>query len=287
MREERLEILQMVRDGVIAVEEAERLLAAIEEGDRRRGREGDRSPWEDVARGLSGIGRSAASTVQTAVRRVMRWPGAEELERVPEFSIEAGESLYVENEALGGGSIRLGSTDGDVCRVECEEEYGFVREDDGVRLRWKGGPITVHVPTSVASLSAHTMGGEIEAEAIPAPMSLQTLGGALRLLRVSAPFDATTFGGGILLRIERLPGDSKATTMGGTIDARVGPDFAGVVHASSLGGRVEFEPGLGLVRREPRGHIPDAGTIEIGREPHATSLKLESAAGRVCVRRES
>lgn len=289
MHEARIEILNLLRDGVIGTDEAERLLSALERGERRRRDGGEASPWEDVAKGMVGIGRTVASTVNQAVRaafgRARKGEPSATAERLREFTVAPGARLAVANDSFRGGAVRLVGVRGESCRVECDGGVELERDGPDVRLRWRGSGIEVQVPDALGRIQVHTTGGDLVAEGVHPSLRLDTLGGDVRLDGVEGTFEATTLGGDVRIDLSKLAGDSRVTTMGGSVEVLVDEGCAGLVRARSLGGQVEFEPGLGEVRRAPDGFAA-VGELAIGPEPHAR-LDLETAGGRITVRRKT
>src|SRR5262245_11248072 len=137
MSQERIEILKMVSDKVITVEDAERLLRALDDGERKRGE--IRRPVGVAARAIDGvseaistIGQVVHSTVEDAMEGVE--VGLDAIEYDDEsgtevgdsdFEIPAGGRLVVRRSArpgpMGSVELTLVPADGDRCSIEAGE----------------------------------------------------------------------------------------------------------------------------------------------------------------------
>jgi len=221
MSEERMQILEMVRDGKITAEEGVRLLEAVHpKAARAAGAAG--TPG---APGASGVDRddpvgSLANAVAQAIQSgdwksivgqfAGSWSGGpmHGLERKREreasgwefltlsegdhgaFELRPGDSLSVEHEA---GSVEAAATAGD-SRLELEGEathsfeiYVARKDKDVVVVCHRTAPfakmprLKLSVPRSVADVALKTAGGGLTAEAFSVPVHLKTAGGSVRV----------------------------------------------------------------------------------------------------------
>ena len=305
MREERLEILKMVSDGVIGVEDAERLLEALEAGERKAGRRkvgiedslGEMGRgFADVGRGMAGMGKTIATSVDQALRGALKSaPGASHPVTpdgpVAEIDVPAGATLRIWNSALGDGSVQLLPADGERCLVRsaavCTVRKREARRgrEECVEVLWPGGDIEVEVPRTAGSVEVKAHGGSIEAADIPVPIELTTMRGDVVLTGVSRAFSATTFAGSIEAEILEIDGPSKAASLAGNLEIRVGPEFRGVVHASSLAGELEVEDDLVVVVQPPIGRVPITAVYRIGASGEEPKLELDTKAGCISLGR--
>jgi len=167
MGQERTEILRMVAEKKISVEEAERLLRAIEDGDRLRpegtkaGQRGFRFGefLGDVGSMVQGVVEEAASGIGAAFGD--EEPGGEVLPLAGgRFEVAAGSRLMIRQRRWKGrGDLSLAGVEGSVCEL--------VGTIDGVRafaeqkrlvVTLGEGSLRVAVPASVAEMKAVTMG---------------------------------------------------------------------------------------------------------------------------------
>jgi hypothetical protein len=310
MSEERKEILRMVADRVITVDDAERLLRALAEGERReesspppppRGHRRGRARGMGMALGglgeaLAGIGPMVRAVVEDAVSGLadatleLGDDDEEGLEAVDladgRFRLEPGAKLVIRNDrrqGQGGGDLILERVEGEECELVGEEAENlrvFVGERKAV-VRWAGGLLRVRVPASVRELKAMTLGGDIEVMGVPCEQSLKTMGGGLYLREMSASFKAKTMGGGIDLSLAPTwRGSAKATSMGGTIQVQVPRGIALRVEARTMGGTIDVPSGLGRVLRT-RGTAKQKVELELGEGDSRGELELKTMGGDI------
>jgi hypothetical protein len=203
------------------------------------------------------------------------------------FSLPDDSFLVVRNsrEHPGGGSITLRPVEGDTCEVDCGGPFAVFRQGREYLVEWEYGDLTVSVPDTVGELKAETNGGDLTAGDLRTPLDLLTQGGDLRLEGVSRQATARTLGGNAWVTLLSLdPGTkSEVTTNHGDLFAGVGPEFSGVVKASTLAGEVDVEESLGRVFGAARLAMPRCLAVEIGREPRAAEITLRTLHGNVFV----
>src|SRR5215208_2960016 len=111
MGDERLEVLRMVGEKKITVEEAERLLKALDEREQRRESSGPRPEWKaglfGLGENLRGIGELIRSTVEEAVGGIgfgfeEEFGGLEEVPTVDgRFEVPEGTTLLIKKRSHG------------------------------------------------------------------------------------------------------------------------------------------------------------------------------------------
>jgi hypothetical protein len=273
MKEERLEVLRMVAEKAISVEEGERLLAALAEGEAKaRQAERDSSnPGErgrgfvDVGRGFAGMSRTIASSVQQAVRHALRNRGPVRGE-AHEMEVPPGTELVVENEP-NGGPLVLAGIPGNRMRVEPGPVVPWFREEGRIVLRSEEGRLAVLVPATVARVRGRTNDGMIKVRHVGAPLDLETLDG-----RVS-------------LELKRTVGDSRVVTLCGNLEADLGPNFSGRLLLSALDGRIDVDPDLGRFVRTGDPAAPRSAVVDVGEGDAVARLSLETASGDIRIGR--
>jgi hypothetical protein len=291
-KEERLEILKMIGDGVISAEEGERLLDAVAAGEKEA--RPDLSPLSEmvrgsveVGRGFAGVGKSIAIAVDQAVRSALGDPeaGRADLRNETDLDLLEGTELAIENIAVGEGSITLEPGRGERCRIRGEAEHQVVWEKGRARILWPGGDLVVVVPETASRVSAAAHHGHVRARGIAVPLDVETLHGHLELRGVCGQIEAETLAGNVFLEVALLDGKSEVTTMAGSIEVVLLPGFSGIVKASTLGGDISIEDGLGTVKQRPLGQVPRSAVIEVGDSPERSSLEIETASGSIVLRR--
>lgn len=304
MSEERIEILRMVADGVINVEEAERLIKALGEGDERR-RERKRtsvveSAFEGVGEAFGAIGQVVQSTVEDAMEGVEI--GLDSVNQDDEedgvkleglaFEIPLGGRVSLRQRGRTGRltpcSLLLLPTDGDTCLVEAQEDADVraYRKGSRTRIWWKRGALTVRVPKSASGVDAKVLGGDLSANALACSLSAQVLGGRMELRALQQPFECKVMGGDVRLSLSSaLTGHSSARTVGGNLVIEVPEELRASISASSTGGEVRAEEGIGKIRRDG-GKLQRRTLIELGGGGEdAAEISLKTIGGEVFVRR--
>lgn len=304
MSEEQREILKMVADKTITVEEAERLLKALEEGERAResrqpkDRGGVGAAFDALSDVLSDIGPMVRNAVEDAVSGVgfgPDEPDEEGFETVPwekgPVIIPQGATLEIVQRRTGvrhGAGLYVEGVPGDACTIEGSgaSDVRVYRQEGRVHIRWAHGDLKVCVPHTVAKVVARVMGGSIRSHEVACPVHLRTMGGNLELSGVAHPFDVKTMGGGVTLDLASgFRGDAKGHTMGGSIAATVPCDLSCTVHAVTMGGAVEIEGGMAHVQRS-KAAGKQAVRVSLGQGPVCGSIALKTMGGSITVRRK-
>lgn len=258
MDDARIEILKMVSEQKISVEEAERLLAALDAGEekRRRPTGGFWEFWKKLdTLGLDEDFRDLGEIIRREVQQAVRVPfGDHEADRGDELPVEGGRfavpagtglSLFVAQRP----DLELVATGGDTCRVD--GDLAHVRRTDDrilVELRRDGrSPARIEVPETVADLRVATAGTRIEATGLTCPSTLKSMGGDIRLVDPRADFQVRTLGGNLDARlVTPLTGAGRLDTLGGRVEVALPDAQGGRVDASSGGGPLRVDPDLGL-----------------------------------------
>jgi hypothetical protein len=298
MGDERTEVLKMVAEKKITVEEAERLLRALDEGDRRR----EQSPGKSEPRGfgLFGLGesfREMGEVIRNTVEEAVTGLGLDldlgrdGLEEVPvqdgRFEVPAGTELTIRQRF--NGSLELAPSATGACVVD--GPIASVSRGPGkmvLRLsKSERGSISVQVPSTVSALKVGVTSGEIRATSLPCAAELKTMGGELNLIKLRQKFDAHTMGGRIFLDLyPELSADSSVSTMGGKVEVAVPGGLRARIRADTLGGRVKVDPGLGEVTSRngfgEQGAVVDLGGPGASPRPE---IRVSTLGGGVRVRK--
>jgi hypothetical protein len=316
MTEERMRILEMVRDGKITAEEGARLLEALQPkaGARSDGGSGGAAgPGWNVDDPVRSIAGAVAQAIQSGDwKGVMgqfagSWSSGplHGLERKQQresegwqfltlsdgdhgtFELQSGDELSIEHEA---GSIEATAADG-AARLDLhgEETHGY-----GVYVARKEKQVvvvchrTAHfarmprlklaVPRHVASISQRTAGGGVTAEGFSVPVKLRTAGGSIRVRQqIGAAVDAKTSGGSI--KVDGTPGRIDLHTSGGSIT------FEGRTEAFNVktsGGSVRIE-GAHLVSGEHSAKTSGGSVRVLLTRDSSVAVEAKTSAGNVHV----
>jgi hypothetical protein len=248
MAEERMRILEMVREGKITAEEGARLLEALQPKTSAPGQGSAGYNRDDP---LGSIGEVVTQAIQSIDWKGMvgsfagSWSSGplNGLERKREreaegweflslsdgdhgtFELRDGDEVLVEHE---GGSVEATAADG-APRLELEGEglhdYGVyvARKDRQVVLAChrtaqhaRMPRLKLSLPRSVPNVALRTAGGSLTAEGFAVPVRLKTSGGSIRVREQrGAPVEAKTAGGSI--KVDGTPERIELHTSGGSI----------------------------------------------------------------------
>ncbi|MBN2172324.1 MAG: hypothetical protein JW819_13475 [Candidatus Krumholzibacteriota bacterium] len=311
MSDEQREILGLLAEGRIDVAEAERLLAALAAGEKRReageraaGRRqaGVQEALHSVRDTLAGIGPMMgrmAGEIATEFQKDHTFPGESEAGALPEidefedgrFAVAAGERFYIRNDKVdgpGGGDLVIAGVPGEHCELEAGEARNLrvLRSSSGPVVRWSGGPLTVRVPETAAEVLAYTLGGDARVGGVSCPVQVKSMGGDLLLTDLGRRFQAKTMGGNIRIKLGAAGCEaSEARTMGGNIRIDVGPAVPRTeAEAATMGGSILVEEAVGEVDKGSS-LGKQKWTVHLGGGEPAGSLRLRTMGGNIEIRR--
>jgi|GEM_PF-615934 len=311
MNEERKEVLRLLAEGVIDVDGAEKLLKALEDGERGRARS-ERSEgggrhirhgaligaglgtevFASIGEALAGIGPAVREAVSSAVSEIPdAISGAIPDEDMKEIRLEDGAFAVPPGSVLvirsigrrrRGGDLSVKGLEGDSCTVECDEEEGvrvLGREGKYV-LAWRSGDLDVGAGASLKRIEAFSTGGDIDVDGVSAELSVKTMGGDLEIGGARSGFSARTMGGDLMIRLDPgWKGNSEAVTMGGDISVEIPEGVKVAIDATTMGGDIESEPELGELKLLSR--IPgQRASLVVGGEG-GSSLGVKTMGGDI------
>lgn len=296
MREEVLEILKMVRDGIITVEEAERLLKALEEKDKKSySKEPFHFTHSFFGQFLNNLASSISSFIKTTMEDIFGETFTEE-EKMQEFKISESKFNLPDVESLKivvkkRGNVKLTSSSDEyfhlkspsasMCKIfSIGKKYLFTCVNQDLEME---------IPDHLKFLMVLTYGGNINVENIKSICQLKTMGGNIALLNPSREFAIKTMGGSINIKIpEPILNSSKAITMGGNINVFLSPELKLNVNAKTMGGSIEIDPELPLsLKRVKRGFGPQSINFEINGKIGYFSLILKTMGGDIFINKLS
>jgi hypothetical protein len=311
MSQERMEILNLLRDQKISAEEAERLLKALDESDQRAPRPasepgfgpreppfGPREPhfgrhrMRRRERGFfgeifEGIGTMVSGIVGDSLFGLGLFEDERDLEPM---SLENGGF-----ELPQGMKLVVRSRGGDISLVPGEGSRGALLPGRNERVRVLKGPdrivlasngsLDVQVPATAGQLDVFSAGGNLRGSRLPCALFAKSAGGNIEMGALAKPFQLWTAGGNINLSLEAsLSGDSRAETLGGEIEALLPMALNAQVDAETFG-EVRVDAALGRAHEDWR-HGRHLAVLEMG-NPDQASLLLKSMGGTVRVKGKS
>lgn len=306
MNEERKEILRMLAEKIITVDDAEKLLKALDEGERRRA-EADRSrprtfhhfirpdAFTGVGQALAGIGPMVHEAVHEAMEGVQNVivvkedeEGAQELTTAGmSFEIEAGSGLLVRNKGFRrsrGGNVIVRGIEGPVCRYGGTGAGGVkvYRMGDRYILSWPEDDLEVDVPATVSNLTVLTKGGDMTIENLGCRLDAKTMGGDIEASGLKTDFSVTTMGGDIRIEVpEGWQGRGAGSSMGGDIEVAIPKSVPARISASTMGGSIEIPDSLGkVVHTKSSPGVKAEAVVGPEKEP-ASEIRLKSMGGDI------
>lgn len=305
MSEERIEVLRMVADGVIGVDDAERLLRALGDGEPKRSESRRHTSvsgaFDGVGEALGAIGQAVQSTVHEAMAGVdialdafdvgEDEPGME-LDGSAFEILDGGQLSIRQIVRTGRGpscSLTLLATDGNRCTIEAGEGamVQVRRRGNKARIQWRQGPLTVHVPATVAEIDAKVLGGDLVARDLAGSLEANVMGGRIELRSVRKSFDCKVMGGDIVVGLSaETNGRSRAESVGGNVVLEVQDGIQANILAQSTGGELHVDSTLGKVERQGS-RIQRRSSITLGASrKDAAEISLKTIGGDIHVRRE-
>ena len=304
MSQERMEILKMVADKVITVDEAERLLRALEDGNKRRRegpgggpgrRHGFGAALEDLGEMLGGLGPTLRNAFQDAMAGAGLEipdddgpPGGPVEER--RFTLEKGTEVVVRDmrgPLPSGEEVVLEGGPGDACELSGDgaAEARVFRRPGRVVVHGGKGPLRLLVPDTVERVKVMTLGGNVRVHGVKGALAVRSMGGGVVVEGATAETKVWTAGGDVDVALAAAwSGDSSVVSPGGSITLRVRVGTAGKVRASSVGGSIDVDQELGTVRRQ-RVVAKDRVDLELGGVASGSTFTLKTMGGNVRVKR--
>lgn len=309
MSEAQKEILKMLSDNVITVDEAERLLKALNEGEKRKEETKSRtargtahsitSVLEAVGETLSEIGPMVKNTVEDVITGLvgddlgdLHEEKLEDVEPIEgAYKIGEGKRMLIVNTWKGWpgeGDLFIQGVDGDSCKIEGERaKHVRVQQNSShFVIHWSGEALQVEVPKTVTMLKVRTKGGDIRVEQLGCDMSVKTLGGNLEMFDLVKNFKAKTMGGNINLSLSKeWQGNGQAHTMAGNIDLSIPAETSLQAEAITMGGNISVDKDIRQV--ESKQFFPGKSSVkvQVGEEHPDSLIALRTMGGDIKLRK--
>ena len=309
MKEERMEILNMVKDGTITPEEAERLLRALDEGDRSnreaqhgpsRGRRRfgpdprDFFPFRDLGRAFSGIGRAVSDSMRSAFEGMPEVHVPPDLDGYEDVDIFGGECDFPEGATLSirqpehtgsrmsGGSVDLVQSSSEVLRVDTDGHALLKRKENRFVLI-VAADCTVFIPSTCEFANIALFDGDVTAHDLEFPITVSTMSGDIGLTNVIIRKGCSTMSGDISVVLTAAREKSvNMSTMSGDVEVRLPVQWQGRIEANSMSGDVQIEvPGAQIEDRS--GLVGSTVRARVGDESEDVILHCTTMSGDVSV----
>jgi DUF4097 and DUF4098 domain-containing protein YvlB len=307
------DILKMLAENVITVDEAERLLKALTEGQQQKQEPsfhrrkhphgfgtGMGTMFESIGDALSDIGPMVKNTMEDVVTGIFG-DDLGDLEDEDFVDIEPIEDSYeisddthmviVSDWKWGPkqGDLRIQGVSGTACRIDNAETENLRirRSATHFVIQWSGGLLNVQVPETVAKLRVRSKGGDIRVADLHCDMNVKTMGGDLHLHDLLKDFKAKTMGGDITLDLNAAwSGNAKIHTMGGDITATIPEGVGFDAEASTMGGTISVPENMQCNNRQT---FPGKSSAKIhaGAENSTSNINLRTMGGDITLRKDS
>lgn len=300
MKEERLEILNMLRDGIISVEEAEKLISALDEGRGKTG--GDERKenhsrgsfkhksgfFEDFDRGFAGFGK-AMGDLFGGFADMGRFHDFEHVKRNSD-SIAPDEGDRLDISQQGRGIFRSGSdltllpsSDGEIHVGSEDDAYEVMRKDHKIALLCSGDT-SVSIPEKIESVSVHIFNGDMSASDLSIPVNLETFNGQISVTGCGEIGYVKTVSGSIQVRLpEASRGLSEIQTVSGHINLLLPGDFNGIVETATISGEILCPSEDNIERVGIPGDIQSGMEFRFGNGDDGRRISCKTVSGDVVI----
>lgn len=285
MTEEIVKILEMLKEGTITIEEAERLIKAVSESQEkeRKSEKKRRSPdFHDFAQDFQNFTQELGQVfesmqvgkfldnIATKIKSSISTGFGTMADTYVDESIDADgiEKLKVEQV---GGSVTVYNTDGREFTIKGMRRTSKI-EEGILNLTSGGGSLSIGVPPivkdvkvevgsgnatvnniKVEKLKGETTGGNLSISNVSGSISASTIGGNIDMTNVkSADIHAKSIGGGIQLIMEDLTeGEIALDSTAGAVKLFADEDSAFDLNAEIIGGSFETDLELEMIESGP------------------------------------
>jgi hypothetical protein len=303
------EILELLAEQKIEVSEAERLLAALEERDRKGGRRPEPRLRRDLNQALASVQESLSGLGPQLKRAFGSAETAADLDLDLDFNLDdepLGEEVPLEAGGIslpegcelriehkpemlrGGADLELIPSPDDLLRIHGEgtEKLRLFKSARGPAIRWQRGPLQVEVPALVAETRVRLVGGDLSASEVPGSLSAKIAGGDTEIRRPGGDFRLQCVGGRLNLDLGAgWTGHGKVNSVGGEVEARLDRGIpGGRIEAKAIGAEI-------ILRSEFEGAEADRTTtgqrlrLDFGDPKAAARLRIKTIGGDLTLER--
>jgi hypothetical protein len=315
MSQEQKDILKMLADGVIDVDEAERLLKAVDSHhDKKTGRsehsfeKGMNNFSETLREGLEGLGGFINDVIhQTGVNDLdFNWQGFQNhsvddsehgrsffnedviTAKENDMSISLPAETKIVVSCTAGGNVTLAESSDDSIKwhSESSKSVRYIKKSSKFILLLPAGNFKVSIPSDSQYVKVSSMGGDIVSCGIPVESKYKTMGGTITLKNVKEGFSAMTMGGSVLAELsESFSSEGKLKTHGGCITLKYPEKFGVRVSASTMAGKINFSGDFKVASRKQGFAVSSLKgmTAEAEEGSPVPEVKLKTMAGDIYI----
>jgi hypothetical protein len=318
MGQEQKDVLKMLADGIISVDEAERLLKALDFGKKKdsfhdRTEQGINNFKETLKESLQGLGGFINDVIHhTEVEDLgFDWtnlygpgekPDRESKKSFLKENLHEAEkedmSLFIpENTKIvisctAGGNITLDENIEGLIKWSgaSERPVRYIRKNSRFVLLIPAGDFKISLPSGSEYLKVSSMGGSILSSGLSVKARYKTMGGTIKIDSPAGEFAALTMGGSVLAQLsENFKSRGKIKTHGGCITLKYPENLYFRVEAQTMAGRVDVPPEIKLESKKQAfalssvkgifGKPDNKGTA--GTDTKCPEIKLKTMAGDI------
>ena len=269
MKEERIEILKMLHEGIISVEEAEKLLSALNAGEdnnrhtHHHGKHQNQSYdgnffgtgfFKELDKGLSGIGKmfdGAFGNFKDFHPYNKNDENYGDFEPIystdGKIKIEPGDILEIRqqiNRKLNGScDIKLVQTDSKDIYIDCDENDSCdIKRKEKIILLTCYDDCTISIPGELGELSVKLLNGDIQMTGLHNPITAKILNGDINIENCTQVRYVKSLNGDIEYVISTdYEGKSEISNLSGDIQLYIPDNFSGIINSGTMNGEIECE----------------------------------------------
>ena len=271
VKEERMEILQMLKEGKISIEESETLLSALDSSYEKESKRSEQKynnrgsnftgdieeefinfgkQFKDLKKILKPVTKEAIRGVKDAFKsfnfKDLEGFGEIDGEKLPYSSdgitIEPGSEVHIRVPPRNkkGGDLEVERSDSDKLEFQgnIDNLDGIYRKDNRYIIAIISNA-KILIPNTASKVSVSIPNGDINIKSIDIPLVVHTMNGDINAEQVSSNSSCSTMNGDInITHSTALNTDNKLSTMSGDISVSVLEDSNGTIQTQTMSGDI-------------------------------------------------
>ena len=299
MKEERIEILKMLHEGLISVEDAEKLLSALNSGKDKTEKQYNKhnaNPFDgsffgeglinEIDKGLSGIGKVFEGVFGHSGDQ--HFPGYESVFTTDGLiTVESGDILEIRQQTdrrlNGSCDIELRASSGKNIEVETSSEGNFeVKRKEHKILILCFDDCEISIPAELLEVTVKLLNGDMEISDIQCTVDAETLNGDINIENCPAPGNIKSLSGDIEMTVpENYQGKSTISTLSGDVQLSLSDSFSGIIDAKAMSGEIacDIESGINIKKESTMVH--EKQIIEINEASRENIINCSTLSGDI------
>lgn len=311
MKEERIEILKMLQDGVITVDDAEKLLSALNSGEEKSRSEAQYKRnrdhsfdgnffggtfFKELDKGLSGLGKMFEGKFDN-FRDIHPYKSNDNTYRDFEsvytengrIIIEQGDILEIRQQIKPGRSgscdIELNQSNGKDILVDGDEDnsYEVKRKDDTIVVICYDD-CRISIPEGLRETSVKLINGDMEIRDINCPFRAETLNGDISIKDCMKVNYVKSLSGDIECKIsDFFEGICDISTLSGDVVLSLPDCYSGMINAKAMSGEIICELDGDVFIKKESNMIQEKQVIEINKGSSENSINCSTLSGDITI----